>query len=232
MPVTMMNIKRVATAIVRTAPVRGNVLTANSGGSNVTSLAISKPTGGSVGDLYVLFGFFDGGAIGSAITGWTKALGGSGSNCAIAVWYRVVDGTEGASETIAFNGGSAEMAGYYMHISNVDSSNPIGTVGSIGGSSPSAQFTIPGITTTVDTSLVLAFAATSNAQSSYSLSSGAGWTLRGGTLKSGSAFNDVAGTYLSNDSTAIQTLSNAVVNYGGSTFGNAFAELEIQGAIV
>lgn len=216
--------------LTQTAPVRGNVLTANSGGGNVTSLAIPKPTGGAVGDLYVIYGFFDGGGTGSAITGWTKALGGSGTNCSIAVWYRVVDGTEGATTTIAFNGGSAEMAGYYMHFSNIDADNPIGTVGAIGGSAASGSMTVPGITTTADASIVLAVVATSNAQSTYGLSSGAGWTLRGGTLKSGAAFSDIAGTYLSNDSASAQTLADAVVTYGGSTFGNSYAEIEINGA--
>lgn len=117
-----------------------------------STLTLTKPTGVAVGDLLVMICGNENSGNGEGFSphaGWVQMcnLGSANEDCYLSVFYRVADGTEGASETLSQ--GADDGHGWYFRISGADPTNPInvasaGMTGvSIYGSTGDVQTTAP-----------------------------------------------------------------------------------------
>jgi len=133
--------------------------TADTSGTTATSITLNKPSDIEVGDLLILVVGTDSKVTrpGSSQTpsGWThlQDMGGGNPDCSVAAYYRVADGTEGASETVSLNG-NWDAWGNYLAMKDVDTSVTIATSSSTFTGS-STSLAIPSVTTTEDKSLIM-----------------------------------------------------------------------------
>lgn len=130
----------------------------NSGSSTVSSITLTKPSGVEVGDLLLVI-------VGSdwpnsnaweVETGWTLELelGGPTPYADLGVYWRIADGSEGASVEIDHDG-SANMYGWYIRISGIDTADPIHQTGTAAESSSTSALDITGVTITVSDCLII-----------------------------------------------------------------------------
>lgn len=112
-------------------PTVENHTTADSGGATQTSLTIPEPTGIVANEVLVAIGMSDtdgadGNNLSTTETGWTKIaeVGSGDSDCAVAAWYKVAAGSDGSFTFDCTD--SDELIGWYLRISNVDTSDPTG----------------------------------------------------------------------------------------------------------
>lgn len=122
--------------------------------SSSSSVSISKPSGLASGDLclVVIHGFNPSASpAANAKTGWTllSEIWHSGFYEYIAAYYRIADGTEGASESFTFTNSAHELIGRWFRISGADTSNPV-NVSSFSTSGSAEEPAVPSVTTTVD----------------------------------------------------------------------------------
>jgi len=127
-----------------------------------SSITVNKPSGVTSGDLLIIFCYqeiYGTYAAPTGLTGWTQTGQYSGTptvRVPISIFYRIADGTEGASETLTFSGSARDVA-WYFRISGIDATTPIdvsGVADNVGGST---SYTVPGVTTTTNNALALAF---------------------------------------------------------------------------
>ena len=186
------------------------------GGSGVAgaSPVLTKPAGVSVGDLLLVHAQIRGGT-GSAATppaGWnlidrqdSTTIEGS------AFWYRVVDGTEGATFTFSLSNSasSAIIAAY----SGIDPVNPIDGFTSISGSVLQV-YTMPALTTTKDGTTLVIGGGQKDPTGSFALTPGS-WTTRTNTPTSSaySQLSEAAGPATAG-STGTFTVTGATANTG------------------
>lgn len=139
-------------------PVIASSTSTNTGGGTASLLTFTKPAGVANGDLLLLVVGGDADNSGTfqptdTPTGWnliSSASGGADSD--IAAFWRIADGTEGATLTITRNSlaGFDELYGWYLRITGADSTTPINQTGANSG-----LFDLAGVTT--DTADCLAF---------------------------------------------------------------------------
>lgn len=159
------------------APVLEGFETNTSG--SALSITINKPSGVVSGDLLLaILGVedFSGGDPWGTPTGWTKLGNVAGApGCDFQVFYRVSDGSEGASETFSHNFGfGVELLGWYIRISGVDTTTPINVFGTSGSGSGSS-IVASSVTTTAADCLAFAICAFDGSDGlPYSIS-GTGW---------------------------------------------------------
>lgn len=186
----------------------------NSGGSLVTSIVLTKPTGTAVDDvLVILVGddareglphYYD------TPTGFTEiiASGDGTSDAYIVGFYRVADGTEGTTITVTHGGVADALYGWYMRVSGADTTTPINaslaTVGAVG-----LTYTTDGVTTDEDDCLILGAVAYDGGNGgTFVLDSGAGWSIVD-QENSGTGNNNSSGVFLERD----QATSGAGVDF-------------------
>ncbi len=145
-----------------TAPVVAAFTSTDSGGTGVTELTLTQPSGVSTGDLLVLICANDASntADWNTLTGWTRFINANTvvADAAIGCYWRVADGTEGTSVTPT-SISSSEAVGWYLRVTGADTSTPINVVGSLRAMRSTTHTGDP-ITTTVDDCLafyVIAF---------------------------------------------------------------------------
>lgn len=108
--------------------------TENYESTSTATIAVSKPSGVASGDLLLILAgndFYNAEAYDS-LTGWTEwsttAIAWHGVNASL--FWRVADGTEGATETITISGSeTARHLAYYLRISGADTTAPIDATG-------------------------------------------------------------------------------------------------------
>lgn len=197
-------------------------------GVHLGSLTITKPTGSSNGDIFALILVTDdtaGSDSWTTPTGWTKLghWGDGTSSSTLTIFWREVDGTEGASQAITWTGATTvDLAGYYVHFSGLDTTTPFiaGTATTAATATPTAA----SITTTVDGSLALSIV-TKDGLEALTWTSPAGWTeFDKAHTDPGSAGADVAiaGKVMA---TAGAT-GAAASSYTGTTDGTLAIQLE------
>ena len=169
--------------------------TSNSSSSQDSAITFTKPGSVAVDDLLmVIIGNDDTGSGDefAAPAGWNK-IGepGSGTSDAhVAVFYRLADGTEGATQE--FTSDSADyLWGYYIRISSVDSSSPLDVIGSFYNNSRSSSHVVTEITTTSVNCLAFTVLGFDGGDGLPFVWSGTGWTkegdIYGGSVGSGGA---------------------------------------------
>src|SRR5688572_29479437 len=134
------------------------------------SVVISKPSGTVSGDLLVAGVMFEKGTgvtTLSAPAGWTLLLRTNQvGDIGMQTYYRIADGTDGASFTFTLNN-SPKWAAGISRISGVDQVGPIHvSAGGSSGGTASTSVVAPSITTTIPNTLILAFF-TNKHQSTY-----------------------------------------------------------------
>ena len=139
--------------------------------AGATSLVINVPAGVQANDLLVAHIARTGNAAINTPSGWTAAGGTNNGNfIRQATYYRVASGSEPASYTWTWTGSqpaAGGMSAYY----GVKGTSPLDVVGTATTSNNTTSITAPGLTTTTDDALVLAFFA-SNSNSTYSTAAG------------------------------------------------------------
>ncbi|MBV1929114.1 MAG: hypothetical protein KUG81_06335 [Gammaproteobacteria bacterium] len=160
-----------------------------------TTLTQNKPTGVVTGDFLLAFiGNDDSSSADefAAPTGWTKIQeNGSGTPDAhVAAFYRVADGTEGATQD--FTSDSSDFLwGYYIRMSSVDTDDPIDATETGIEAGSSSTHTIPELTTVADDCLAFFVLGFDGGDGLSFGVSGTGWTktdeVQAGAVGSGGA---------------------------------------------
>jgi hypothetical protein len=164
------------------APTLGNFVKTTSTSS--TQISLTKPSGASIGDLYLILVTND---YAGSITQWNNTTnkpsgftfivegGSSGnSNSHIAAFYRIVTGSEGASVTCDSVNTPAGTVGWYIHVSgNADS--PINVTGTP-EEAEAISLAIDGVVTTVQECLAFYLQGFDGGDETPFSVSGTGWT--------------------------------------------------------
>lgn len=229
---------RLAASLLLTAPVLTDIT--NEWASNGYSPVAVKPTDVEVDDLLIIVagseGFNSGGTA-TTPTGWNLLGSAATSQVTVTVFWRIADGTEPASVTLALNGNSGATTGHhyttYMSIRGVDTSDPFDDF--VGATWPSGtNATFSSLTTTVGNTLMIGAAIGWKSSGAGDGGPGdaanwappSGWTERAdgkrgdGTFGTGSAYTldevVVPGTGATGTSVAVSTQSHN--NYASVAF--------------
>ena len=133
--------------------------TQNSTISSSTSITLTKPTSPAVlsGDLLIIIVGNDDTTVTAQWnnttlkpTGFTliNEAGNSSSDAHVAAFWRIADGTEGSTIAVPAQS-SADMWGFYIHITGHDPTTPIHQTGADVNLSSGSTFNITGVTTTI-----------------------------------------------------------------------------------
>jgi hypothetical protein len=148
-----------------------------------STLVLDKPTGVAVGDLLLILVGNDDTTntdqwdnVNNKPPGFTLIGEGgtTNSDCHIASFWRVADGTEGASFTVQASGADS-CWGFCIRYSGADTTTPI-HVASAGNTDLASPFDITGVTTTVADCLVICPIAHDGGNVGAFSVSGAGWS--------------------------------------------------------
>lgn len=184
--------------------------------SNVTSLAINKPTGVQSGDLLLIFATNEGATTSPEFTnnlsGWTllQNYGSDLPDTHSAIYWRIADGSEGSSFTVT-SLTSTERLMWCFRISGIDTTTPIndeagGERGSLNTYAIPTDGTTTGLTTTVADCLLLGIVSYDGADGGTFGVSGTGWSKH--------ASGDLAGTSGSGTSLQACVVQNAQASSG------------------
>lgn len=171
--------------LIGAQPVWESGTTATGEGNAVT---LNKPTGTVADNLLVVGIMFEKGSGVNALSapaGWTLlSRTNEGGDLGMQTYYRVADGTEGASFSFTLNNGPKWSAGI-SRISGANITTPIdASAGTTGGGNAGINTIAPSITTTTPNTLVLAF---------YSNKKNATFTPASGTIERYDAPNNSSG---------------------------------------
>ena len=145
------------------------------------SVTMTKPASVAVGDLLILLvGNEDATASTSfpAHSGWTKAYesGDATPDAKIGMYWRIADGTEGASETISWAATGLDAGGgWYLRITGADDVAPIHLLGTAAQSAGASSLAAPSLTTTLDNCLVFTHQSGDGGDTYPFTPSGTGW---------------------------------------------------------
>ncbi len=152
----------------------------NGGTTTSTNLVLNAPTGISVGELLLLIVGNDEDAAGTtfnAVAGWNK-IGEAGSgtpDAFIGAYWRIADGTEGASVTVT-SADNQYWMGWYIRISGADRTTPIDVSQFQVGTGALTSHPITGVTTTVNNCLAIYGLSFDGGDGNPYSVSGTGWT--------------------------------------------------------
>lgn len=123
---------------------------------NVASAAFTKPAGLSIGDLLVIFACNGGTLAFNTPAGFTLIdnISAGAIGAALYAFYRIVDGTEGASFTLSVSGGSNEIYGGVYGITGI-AGTPIEAHATASDTSGNTAPTCPSVTLSGNNRLVL-----------------------------------------------------------------------------
>lgn len=168
--------------------------------ATLKSITINKPSGVEIGDLLIIIVCnnplshtvpWDGVTYKPSGFDLSKVDGSYGAFTA--VFTKIADGTEGATSTITNTGADSDIQGFYVRISGVDTTTPIGVIGSTLNLDNQNPTNVPSITTVNDNSLIIAAASFNGSDTSpYTVTGTTGWVevdaydgARAGSVASG-----------------------------------------------
>ena len=181
-------------------PVVEAFTTASSGDVEVTSIDLTKPAGVAVDELLLLIvgsDNFESSPNWGLVTGWTRFVNiGTGlPDAKLGCYWRVADGTEPATVTVATDSTDTnETWGFYLRISNVDTTAPINVVGTGQNAGSSSSHAIAEVTTTVDDCLAFYALAFDGGDGLPFSVSGAGWS-QSAEVQADTIFSGASGTW-------------------------------------
>jgi hypothetical protein len=195
-------------------------------GGYSTDVILTKPASVSNGDLLLILVTSDSEVDTDqfpSLSGWTRILqtGTSLSDAHTAAFYRIADGTEGATTTVTATN-SHYMAGWYLRVSNVDNNKPLEATGSAIVAGTSADFDVPSVTTLNDNCLAFVLFAFDGGDGLPMVYTGTGWTKENEGSNPGTGDSDLSSTWGTKDmatagATGVVNIDPAV-NDGGSGF--------------
>jgi len=205
--------------------------TKNFPGPISTTIELTKPTGVEVGDLLLLLVYNDDNVDNTFtdnLSGWnfTQDAGDSTRDCHTAIFWRIADGEEDATETVTASS-SEHIGGWYVRISGVDTDDPIDQMGDSEASN-TGSITIPAVSTTSDDCLVLFTAAYDGGDSIVFIIEN-DWTEADDEQRTGTASDDVTGLWGTKDITACGTTGTIAVYNDGASEGLAGFLIAIRG---
>lgn len=168
-----------------------NAQVANSGATTPSTLAITKPTGLTTGDVMIAnLGANLANTNSFSLTGWTRVPGftvqSNGSNCMQDVLYRVADGSEGASFTFTCTA-TGKLAGDVAAYSGVDNANPFAGVNEKNAVA-STTITFPATTPQAETVYGVLCGVTRNVTAAATMGASSGYATTADTSTTASAF--------------------------------------------
>lgn len=205
--------------------------TTNTEAVATTTITLTKPTGVAADDLLVIIvGSDTNGTPGyQALSGFTQVWGdvggGSGTGADAVMYWRIATGSEGASETVT-NDNSAEMVGWYLRISGVDTTTPINVSGTMSEEASGSTHTADSVTTTAADCLAFYIDICDGSDTDPFTVSGTGWT-EFSELAAGNSSTSVAGSIGTKDQTTAGATGNATITLGG----NADSGVAVQFAV-
>jgi hypothetical protein len=127
----------------------------NESSVKTASIDLSRPFDVAIGELLWIFvrtGDNNGAETFTGVTdtpSWTKLVAGGDQNTddKFVIYYRIADGTEEATVTVGWSGGSFESVGWYLRVSGVNTASPINQTGSVVLSPAGTSHEITGVTT-------------------------------------------------------------------------------------
>jgi hypothetical protein len=137
------------------APAFQSVQVATTAGA--TSLAITKPTSLAAGDLLIAHITVRVTTAVTAPAGWTLIQSSVRSAHQTGAWYRLADGTEGASFSWSW-ATSVKAVGAVCRVTGSHQTTPINVTGSVATTGVASSVAAPSITTTADECLLFGFA--------------------------------------------------------------------------
>jgi len=204
---------------------------ANSGGSTVQSITLTKPLGVQVGDLLLLIVGSDESNSGSwqDISGWNKIVNynASSSDAALGIYWRLADDSEDSTIAVSQpSGNNDEMFGWYIRISGVDQTTPIHILGTPAYST-SKPFTINQVTTTINDCLAFYAVAHDGGDAGAFTPTGAGWSEVDEEY-SGTGSTDACGTWGTKPMTGIKGDTGSVsMTYTGTADGSSYVQFVV-----
>jgi hypothetical protein len=201
-------------------------------GSGAASVVINKPASVVAGDVMIVnLSSYGGSNNWTLLSGWTSISNVlmNSTNRYAAVFYRVVDGTEGSSFTFSITGG-ANSAGAIVAFSGVDAVNPLGaTIQPISTGGGTTAITATTITTTTANAAVIMFGMCSN----NPFRTFSGWTTATspGTLTEiydfgGVSYESVGAAWATKATAGATGAGSATLNAAGSNFGGILIALK------
>lgn len=196
----------------------------NTGGAIAASITLTKPTDATInsGDLLMMIVGNDdiNPAAGewNDVTGWTREfqIGNNTADAAMAVYWRIADTTEGATQAVTCDTDN-ELYGWYFHITGNDTITPMDANGP--GTEYNATGTshaVTGFTPAGDDRLFFAIGAFDGGDGHAFTVSGTGWGL-GDSEQSGSLATDASGCW------ATKTITTAAAS-GTCTITSAVSD--------
>jgi hypothetical protein len=207
---------------------------ANSAGSPDTDITLTKPTGWSVGDLFLCFVCSDHDAgpewdLHPTPQLWTRLVnvGTATSDAVTGIYWRIADGTEPSTVTFTQNAND-DLQGWWIVISGVDTSAPIHNTSGVGEGASASYFDITGHTTTVDDVLALWFMSFDGADGDPWVITASGWTnfIYGETA--GGDNTDISGGWGRKNMASAGGSTGTVRVDPDATDGASFAQVSIK----
>ena len=204
-----------------------------------TSHALTKPTGVTSGDLLIIMITNDSLAAADqfeAVSGWTlyTEAGDATSDSHQAVYYRISDGTEGATTTVTCKV-SEYTAGWYCRFDGQAASSPVYGLGSSVNQANGATITVPAMTTSGDNDMAIALASVGNGNSHpFTIDSGTGWAATVPTDQSIQEFASSASqaaVFMTKIVTSAGTSENIVYDNSQSGYGAIGFQFAIKDAL-
>ncbi len=138
-------------------------------------VTVTKPAGVSSGDLLLIIAANDRGSAEAwgSITGFTEFIniGDSITDCQMAAWWRIADGTEGASEYVSGSNEKDYLA-WYMRVTGAHQTTPINGIGSQAGVGAGTSINVGAASGTATKPLTFCIAAFDGADTTLSFSGG------------------------------------------------------------
>lgn len=198
-------------------------------GTATTSITLTKPTGVASGDLLLIIAGSDpdntSGPHVNTPSGFTKIkdFGDAGTDAHIAAFYRIADGTEGATLSLT-TVSATELYGHYIRYSGVDNISPLNVV----SRDFDLEIVLTGVTTTADNCMAFYCLAHDGANGSPFSASGVGWIERG-DVAVGSSSGGVSGCWGTKEMPTAGATGSVTIS-PSSTDGTAAFQFAIKGS--
>ncbi|USN87822.1 MAG: DUF2341 domain-containing protein [Candidatus Nomurabacteria bacterium] len=203
--------------------------TSNTALTTGASITLTKPSGVEVGDLLLIM---VGNDDNTATAQWDNATlkpsgftlineaGNATADAHTAAFYRIADGTEGATINVPSQA-NADYWGYYVRVSGVDQVTPINVTGADYMSGNNTNHSVTSVTTVTDNSLAFYLLAGDGGDTFPFTVSGTGWS-ESSEIQAGTGFGNAAGAWGTRDMTTAGATGNATVGMSVSDGASGF----------
>jgi len=217
-------------------PIIESYTSKTNGLSALTSIVIDRPTGVEANDLMLIMVMAENDTSGATPQftmqpDWTYLDESGNATQAVrtAVFYKISDSTEDATDTVTINMGNANSVGFWLRVSNVNTSDPINTSNFTLSSGNALSHIIPELTTDADNCLSIAGLAFDGADYLGTLTNGYAWRTNQDTISANYGLAvGITGIWGSRDITSAGVTTDDTVSVGSSD-GAAYFMIALNG---